>query len=78
MQGDAKLFFNIFKTHFETYSPMSAPISKINENYRWRILLKSNITEDTIELINFCLDNFEEQKNKDTKLSFDVNPINMM
>ena len=57
---------------------MPAPISKINENYRWRILLKSNITEDTIELINFCLDNFEEQKNKDTKLSFDVNPINMM
>ena len=56
---------------------MPAPISKINDNYRWRILIKAKISDQTIDTINFCLDNFENSKLKDTKLSFDVNPNNM-
>ena len=56
---------------------MPAPISKINDNYRWRVLLKSKVSDDIINTINFCLDNFEDKKSKDTKLSFDINPNNM-
>ncbi len=57
---------------------MPAPISKINENYRWRVLIKSKVMENTIDIINYCLDNFEQNKSKETKLSFDINPNNMM
>ncbi len=78
MAKDAKLFFDIFKTDFETYSPMPAPISKINENFRWRVLIKAKVTDEIIQKISFCLDNFEQNKTKDTKLSFDINPNNMM
>ncbi len=56
---------------------MPAPISKINENYRWRVLVKAKITEDIINKINYCLDNFDQIKTKDTKLNFDINPNNM-
>ena len=70
--------FKIFREHFEAYSPMPAPVSKINENYRWRVLLKSKVIDSTIETINYCLDNFEQNKSKETKLSFDINPNNMM
>ena len=57
---------------------MPAPISKINENYRWRVLIKSKVMDDTVNTINYCLDNFEQNKSKETKLSFDINPNNMM
>ena len=56
---------------------MPAPISKINENYRWRILIKDKISEERITLIRYCLNDFEKVKNKDTKLNFDINPNNM-
>ena len=56
---------------------MPAPISKINDNYRWRVLLKSHVTDEVLNTLNFCLDNFEQSKSKDTKLSFDINPNNM-
>ena len=74
---DANKLFNIFKGYYETFAPMPAPISKINDNYRWRILMKASISEKDIDTINFCLDNFEAVKNKNTKLNFDINPNNM-
>ena len=76
--SDSEQFYNIFKDYFETYKPVPAPISKINDNYRWRILIKAKVTDEVIERINFCLDNFEIIKNKDNKLNFDINPNNMM
>jgi len=75
---DSEEFYNIFSKYFEVYKPVPAPISKINDNYRWRVLIKSKVTDDIIEKINYCLDNFETIKNKDNKLSFDVNPNSMM
>ena len=75
---DAEEFYNIFKEYFEAYKPVPAPISKINEYYRWRVLLKTKVTDDVVQRLNFCLDNFELVKNKDNKLNFDVNPNNMM
>lgn len=77
VKSDAKLLFDIFKEHFEVFNPMPAPISKVNENYRWRILGKLKLSEQNIDLINICLDNFEQLKSKETKLSFDINPNNM-
>ena len=75
---DAKLFYQIIKEKFETYSPVPAPISKINENYRWRILSKAKVDENEIQMLQKCLCDFEMKKTKDTKLNFDINPNSMM
>jgi len=39
--------------------------------------MKAQISEEIISLLNFCLDNFEQVKSKDTKLNFDINPNSM-
>ena len=78
VQEDAKKFYNIIKSDFEVFAPMPAPISKINENYRWRVLAKGKISELEIDKINYCLESFNREKNKETKLNFDINPNNMM
>ena len=75
---DAKHFYEIFKEEFETYAPVPAPISKINENYRYRVLIKAKVTDEVIERLNICLEKFETVKNKDNKLNFDINPNSMM
>jgi len=75
---DAKQFYEIFNEEFETYSPVPAPIAKINENYRWRILIKEKVTDEVIERLNDCLEAFEMVRNKDNKLNFDINPNSMM
>lgn len=75
---DTEQFYNIFKDYFEVYKPVPAPISKINDNYRWRVLLKAKVTDEVIERLNYCLDNYEMVRNKDNKLNFDINPNNMM
>ncbi len=75
---DCKKLYEVFKGEFETYNPMPAPISKINENYRWRILAKTESAKDNIDKLNFCIDSFMGIKSKTTKLSFDINPNNMM
>ena len=77
VKKDAEVFHSIFKEHFELYNPMPAPISKVNDNFRWRVLGKLNLSEQNINIINICLDNFEQLKSKDTKLNFDINPNNM-
>ncbi len=56
---------------------MPAPISKINNSYRWRVLIKSKVDDLAINKMNMCLDDFENVKSKDTKLNFDINPNNM-
>ena len=74
---DANKIYTIFGKVFEIYAPMPAPIAKINENYRWRVLMKAKIDDSKIDTINYCLADFDNQKHKDTKLSFDINPNNM-
>ena len=75
---DAEKFYGIFKRCFETYKPVPAPISKINDNYRWRVLIKEKVTDEVVEKINYCLDEFEIVRNKNNKLNFDINPNSMM
>ncbi len=75
---DANALYNIFQNHFEVYAPMPAPISKIKDNYRWRVLMKQEVDDNCIDLINYCLNSFEAVKSKETKLNFDINPNSMI
>ena len=60
------------------YPPVSSPIDKIKNKYRWRIIIKCKIDEDIIELINSMLEEFRKIKIlKDTRVNIDVNPNNL-
>ena len=76
--------YNLLKTNLEKYDfkvfmPMPAPIDKIKNKYRWRIIAKGNVTENVTIIINKCLQKFYESGfGKKTNIAVDVNPNNMM
>ena len=60
------------------FKPMPSPIDKIQNRYRWRIIIKGVMDNDINNILSECLKN-EYQKNlKNTKISIDINPNNMM
>lgn len=63
------------------YKALPAPIDKIKNKYRWRILIKCKFGEDIIELMNNTIDRSQTIKyckNGDANISIDVNPTNMI
>ena len=80
----SEFVYNLLKTNLEKYDvkvfmPMPAPIDKIKNKYRWRIIAKGNVTEEVTIVINKCLQKFYESGiGKKTNIAVDVNPNNMM
>lgn len=59
--------------------PMPAPIDKIKNRFRWRIIIKTNVNDLIIESLNKALSKFyNENKNSNVRVIVDVNPTNMM
>ena len=69
MQGD--------ENAVKLFRPMPCPIDKIQNRYRWRIIIKGNMTEEINRILNDSLKNIYKQNIKDTRISIDVNPNNM-
>ncbi len=57
---------------------MPAPIDKIQNRYRWRMIIKGNMTEEANQILNQCLQEIYNRNLKTTKVTIDVNPNNMM
>ena len=80
----SEFVYNLLKTNLEKYDvkvfmPMPAPIDKIKNKYRWRIIAKGNVTEEVTIVINKCLQKiYESGIGKKTNIAVDVNPNNMM
>lgn len=70
--------YDLFHDNFEVYPPIPAPISKINNQYRWRILIKTKINESNIALIQETLEAYEKIKVENVKFNLDINPNNML
>ncbi len=64
-------FFNVLK-------PMPSPIDKIQNKFRWRIIIKGNLTEDASQIINKGLKEIYNSNYKNTRITIDVNPNNMI
>ena len=62
----------------EVFIPMPAPIDKIQNHYRWRIIAKAKLNNKILDIINNTLEDFYKLKFKKSKISVDVNPTNMM
>ena len=75
--------YNYLKTNlngqeFNVLKPMPSPIDKIQNRYRWRIIIKGNMTESANNVLNTCLRKFYNSNYKNTRVSVDVNPNNMI
>lgn len=60
------------------YKAVPSPIDKIKNKYRWRILIKCKFGEEIIDLINNVMDKYQNLKTKNTKITIDLNPNNML
>lgn len=58
--------------------PLPAPIDKIKNRYRYRLLIKCHLKEEIIQEINEALIAFYEENKKDVYVAVDVNPTNML
>lgn len=63
---------------FKIFMPMPAPINKIQNKIRFRIIIKGNMNEKANKVFNECLSKIYEKNLKETRISIDVNPNNMM
>ncbi len=74
----ANKLYNMISEEFKAFAPAPAPISKINGNYRWRILIKETLDQEKIETFYEIVNKFYKIQNSEIKLSIDINPNNML
>ena len=63
--------------NMELFRAVPAPIDKIKNRYRGRIIAKCKLNNNIIDIINNSLEEFYKCKFKKTKLSISTNPNNM-
>ena len=69
---------NEYEQNFRIFKPMPSPIDKIQNRYRWRIIMKGEMNEKINKILNDCLKEFYKKDIKTTKITIDVNPNNMI
>ena len=62
---------------YKIFKPMPSPIDKIQNRYRWRIIIKGEMNEDINKILNDSLKDFYKKDIKTTRVFVDVNPNNM-
>lgn len=60
------------------YKPVPSPIDKIQNSYRWRIVVKGRLNKKAVSIISSVLKEFHSDRNKDVTVVVDSNPNNMM
>lgn len=69
---------NLMEEQYKIFKPMPSPIDKIQNQLRYRIIIKGNMTTHTNEILNKCLKQIYNQNIKNTKVMIDINPNNMI
>lgn len=60
--------------------PSRSPLSRINNSYRWRFIIKAGTSEAQrlVELLSEASDSFQRKRRKgDIRLTVDINPVNL-
>ena len=63
------------------YKPVPAPIDRIKNKFRWRIIIKCKIDEKIIESLKNTIEKIEntiKNTKNETRVIVDVNPSNML
>lgn len=69
---------NLNNEEFNILKPMPSPIDKIQNHFRWRIIIKGNMTTNANKVLNNCLKNIYNKNYKNTRISIDINSNNMI
>ena len=69
---------NLDEEKFKIFKPMPCPIDKIQNRFRWRIIIKGNMEETANNVLNNCLREVYNKNLKTTKVTIDINPNSMM
>lgn len=69
---------NLPQDVFNVLRPMPSPIDKIQNRFRWRIIIKGNVDNNANQILNDYLKNIYDKNYKNTKISIDINPNNMI
>ena len=78
VKAEVTRLYGLLKVNFNAYNPVPAPISKINGEYRWRILIKEKVTDERVSEFYDVISNFRKDQSNDVKVSVDINPNNML
>lgn len=73
---EIKAFSKDYEGRIDLIEPQPAPISKIKNQYRYRIVLKIDNVDNINKLLESLNDRYSSDKNR-IFLSIDVNPVNM-
>ena len=60
------------------YKPVPAPIDKIKNKYRWRMIIKCIYNESMNQLLQDMQEEVLIQTKEEMRLSIDINPTNML
>ena len=71
-----KEFSDNYSGRVDVIEPQAAPISKIKNQFRFRIVLKIDNADSIIDTLNILKENYSFDKNG-VYLSIDINPVNM-
>lgn len=63
---------------FFVYKPVPAPIDKIKNKYRWRMIVKCKINSKVLDILKYSTENEIFEKMKNTSIIVDINPNNLM
>ncbi len=63
---------------FKVFQAMPAPIDKIQNRHRYRIIIKGNMTQEANQVFNETLRKIYSKNLKTTRITIDVNPNSMM
>ena len=69
---------NLDQEQFSVFKPMPAPIDKIQNRIRWRMIIKGNMQSQANEVLNECLRKVYEKQWKNINIAIDVNPNSMV
>ena len=75
-----KFIFNLntkYKLNLDILGPNRAPISKIKNKYRWKLIMKGSNKIYILKTLTRVVDKFYNSKAKNVKLSVDINPVSM-
>ena len=68
---------NLNEENLILYNPVPAPIDKIKNKYRWRMILKCKLSSRVLDILKYAI-TFDNNTIKDTSIVIDINPNSMM